>query len=52
MKRFMFLLLCGLSIVVFCAGVGHAAGRNIRVLLIDGESAGPYHNWQLTTPIL
>jgi type 1 glutamine amidotransferase len=31
--------------------MAHAAGH-IRVLLLDGESAGPYHDWQLTTPIL
>ncbi len=24
----------------------------IRVMLLDGESAGPYHNWRLTTPVL
>ncbi|MGB6944490.1 MAG: acido-empty-quinoprotein group A, partial [Bryobacteraceae bacterium] len=24
----------------------------IRVMLLDGESAGPYHKWQLTTPVL
>jgi uncharacterized protein len=30
----------------------HAAPPRIHVLLLDGESAGPYHNWQLTTPIL
>jgi type 1 glutamine amidotransferase len=24
----------------------------IRVMLLDGQSAGPYHNWQMTTPIL
>ncbi len=24
----------------------------IRVLLLDGQSGGPYHNWRLTTPIL
>jgi type 1 glutamine amidotransferase len=24
----------------------------IRVMLLDGQSAGPYHNWRLTTPIL
>lgn len=29
----------------------HAAGK-IRVLLLDGESAGPYHDWKATTPIL
>ncbi len=24
----------------------------IQVLLLDGQSGGPYHNWKLTTPIL
>lgn len=24
----------------------------IRVMILDGESAGPYHNWKLTTPVL
>ena len=24
----------------------------IRVMLLDGESGGPYHKWQLTTPLL
>ena len=28
-----------------------AAGP-IRVLLLDGESGGPWHNWKLTTPVL
>jgi hypothetical protein len=28
------------------------ASPPIAVLLIDGQSAGPYHNWQLTTPVL
>jgi len=21
-------------------------------MLLDGQSAGPYHNWRLTTPVL
>jgi len=29
----------------------HAAGH-IQVMLLDGESGGPYHAWQLTTPVL
>jgi len=29
----------------------HAAGP-IQVMLLDGESAGAYHNWQVTTPVL
>ena len=28
-----------------------AAGP-IHVMLLDGESGGPYHNWKLTTPVL
>jgi len=28
------------------------AAAPIRVLLIDGESAGAYHDWQRTTPVL
>lgn len=24
----------------------------IRVMLLDGQSGGPYHNWQLVTPVL
>jgi uncharacterized protein len=40
-----------LSIVLFAA-TAHAAGKHIRVLLLDGESAGTFHDWKLTTPIL
>src|SRR5271166_1961618 len=29
----------------------HAADR-IQVMLLDGESGGPYHAWQATTPVL
>ena len=28
-----------------------AAGP-IRVMVLDGESGGPYHRWQVTTPVL
>ena len=40
-------------IAVFSAGLvlGHAASP-VRVMLLDGESAGPYHKWRLTTPLL
>jgi hypothetical protein len=24
----------------------------IKVMLIDGQSGGPYHKWQLTTPVI
>ncbi len=28
------------------------AAEPIRVMLLDGESAGPYHDWRATTPLL
>lgn len=28
------------------------AADPIRVILLDGESGGPYHKWELTTPVL
>ena len=28
------------------------AANLIRVAIIDGQSAGAYHNWRLTTPVL
>jgi len=28
------------------------AASPIRVMLLDGESGGPYHKWQATTPVL
>jgi type 1 glutamine amidotransferase len=28
------------------------AAQPIRVMLLDGESGGPYHKWQLITPVL
>ena len=45
---------------VLCAGLAataivfvpvRAAGP-LRVMILDGESAGPYHKWQSTTPVL
>lgn len=43
------LLFAMLPAVLVCAA--HAAPP-IRVMILDGESAGPYHNWRLTTPVL
>lgn len=37
--------------LLFSFSVGYAA-TPIHVLLIDGQAAGPYHQWQLTTPVL
>ena len=43
------LFFCAASI---CGGTTSVLAAPIRVLIIDGESGGPYHNWELTTPIL
>lgn len=40
--------LCALTVIVSLA---HAAAP-IKVMLLDGESAGTYHDWQRTTPAL
>jgi uncharacterized protein len=37
--------------VVVVAAVASPAAP-IRVMLLDGESGGPYHRWQVTTPVL
>lgn len=33
-------------------GLRGYASSNIRVMILDGESAGPYHAWKTTTPVL
>ncbi len=35
-----------------CFAMSVHAAPAIRVMIIDGESGGPYHKWQLTTPVL
>jgi len=40
-------------LVVLLAAAGISLGAEpIRVMLLDGESAGSYHKWKLTTPVL
>jgi uncharacterized protein len=34
------------------ASVASRAAAPIRVMLLDGESGGTYHNWRATTPVL
>src|SRR3954471_8117422 len=46
MKKILFALL---PLLPFCAP---AAPAKIPVMLLDGESGGPYHAWQETTPYL
>ena len=52
MSKVMTWLLLGL--VAMGAGKARAQSRvpAIPVMLLDGESGGPYHNWRLTTPVL
>jgi hypothetical protein len=45
MRRLFVTLLCWLALPVWGA-------VPIRVMLLDGESAGTYHAWKLTTPVL
>ena len=43
------------GVFVLLAALAAAAPRAaapIRVMLLDGESGGPWHKWQLTTPVL
>jgi hypothetical protein len=42
MKNFIFLLL-SLVLVAGCFPLSALAGTAIRVMLLDGESGGPYH---------
>ena len=44
-------LLSATGLLAVSARSNSARGQ-IRVLLLDGQSAGAYHNWQLTTPVL
>ena len=50
-NRYLSLVSASLVAVAITMGAVRAA-TPIRVMLIDGESAGPYHDWQRTTPAL
>lgn len=46
-------LLSALCLAIFTAPLCPAAASNlIPVLLVDGQSGGPYHVWQLTTSVM
>jgi len=49
MKKFPSLL--AVLVLILAASSALAAGK-IGVLILDGESGGPYHNWKATTPVL
>jgi uncharacterized protein len=50
-KQILFALLLAIFVVSYFAFPARAL-TPIRVMLLDGESGGPYHNWRLTTPVL
>jgi uncharacterized protein len=45
-------LVLGCLLASILAVAPASATTPIRVMLLDGESGGPYHNWHLTTPVL
>ncbi len=47
MRKSIFIILLFAALIL----PAHAAAP-IRVMLLDGESGGPYHKWQLITPLL
>ena len=49
-KIFIVMLLAG--VVAFFRADVTTAANPIRVMLLDGESAGSYHQWKLVTPVL
>ena len=49
MKQLLAALILG---ALLCSAAVPARAARIRVMILTGESAGPYHNWRLTTPVL
>src|SRR5215469_17424122 len=47
--KIILMLLVGAAIF---AAIFARAATPIRVMILDGESGGPYHQWQIVTPVL
>src|SRR2546428_5394874 len=45
-------VLIALASVVLLVALTARAAAPVRVMILDGESGGPYHKWQSTTPVL
>ncbi len=41
-----------LTILLALVAASPRAASPIKIMLLDGESGGPWHKWQLTTPVL
>jgi hypothetical protein len=50
--RYEQLVIVGAALLSTIASSSSRAAAPIRVMLLDGESGGSYHQWQLTTPVL
>lgn len=46
------LAFCATALTLLAGSVPASAANPIKVMLLDGQSGGPYHNWRLTTPVL
>ena len=42
----------GIGLGALVSGLALYPAAPARIMLLDGESGGPYHKWQLTTPLL
>ena len=53
MKRLIFaILLATVSSTALCAMPAPSKSDPLSILLLDGQSGGPYHAWQQTTAVL
>jgi len=52
MRTLTSLAFCGIVFGLASASFAASSASPIRVMLLDGQSGGPYHAWQLTTPVL
>jgi uncharacterized protein len=52
MKNNIFLTLIVLGVAALFLTAGSGAATPIRIMLLDGESGGPYHKWQFVTAVL
>lgn len=46
------IFLATFSALLLCLPGLAAVAAPIPIMILDGESGGPYHNWKLTTPVL
>jgi uncharacterized protein len=50
MRRPLLPRLTCIGVLLFCGSLAHAAA--IHVMILDGQSAGAYHDWRHVTPVL